>query len=208
MRAIHVVSGVFLAQPGQLDRIVDLRSDGHGLVDEVHLQSPTEGAADELVVDDDLLCRPAGGLGCCRLCAYRHLRSDPELHGIRANLGHTGHGLQRRVGEEGHLVFGFEGLRCVLQRLLDIAPFAGKSAGLVQRFLDLALHLRGVDGGVVAIIPLDFQGAYAGEGRPGVLAYDCHGIAQADHIDHARDFPRSAIIHTANGAADNRAGAR
>ena len=133
VRAVHVVGGVFLARPGQLDRIIDLGRDRYRLADEVHLQPPAEGAADELVVDDHLLDQAPGGLGGGRLRAHRHLGADPQLDGVGAHLGDAGHGLQRGVGEEGHFVFGFEGVGCVLECCIDVALLVGDGAGLVQR---------------------------------------------------------------------------
>jgi hypothetical protein len=66
IRPVHVVLDIFLARPHDLDRTIDMLGDLH----RVGFQPPAEAAADQMVVDRDLVQRQAGGL--------RRRRLDPR----------------------------------------------------------------------------------------------------------------------------------
>ena len=82
-RPIDVVLDVLFARLHDLDRAVDFRRDAHGLVDVIRFEPATEAAADQMIVDRDLLGRQAGDLrgGACaraRAPASRpRLRTNP-----------------------------------------------------------------------------------------------------------------------------------
>ena len=62
---------IFLARPHHLDRTVDLLGDLDGASDIVGLQPPAKAAADQVIVDHDLVERQARGLGRRDLDARR-----------------------------------------------------------------------------------------------------------------------------------------
>src|SRR5262245_49399881 len=51
IRAVHVVLDVFLARPHDLDRALDMLCDLNRARDTVDVQSPSEAAADQMIVD-------------------------------------------------------------------------------------------------------------------------------------------------------------
>ena len=75
---VHVVLDVLLAGPHDLHRAVDLLRDLDGADDAVDLEPPAEAAADQMVVDDDLVQRQAGGLRRRRLGARDDLACRPR----------------------------------------------------------------------------------------------------------------------------------
>ena len=86
---------VLFAAPDQLDRIINLLGNRHRLGNEVKVQPPAEGAADQLVMHLHALQRQAAHR-CRRLLGERrHLGAHPQLAGVRAHLRHAGHGFQR-----------------------------------------------------------------------------------------------------------------
>ena len=76
---VHVVLDVFLARPHDLHGTIDLLGDLDGADRAVGLEPPAEAAADQMIVDDDLLGRQAGGLRSHRLDARDRLGADPDL---------------------------------------------------------------------------------------------------------------------------------
>ena len=102
-RPVERLLDVLFARPDDLDRPVDLLSDAHGLRDIVHLEPPAEAAAEQMIVDDDLLERQARDLRGDRLRAGDDLIADPDLAGVGTNVHGAVHRLHRRVGEERHL---------------------------------------------------------------------------------------------------------
>ena len=70
----------------------------------VGLQPPAKAAADQMIVDDDLLRRQAGGLRRHRLNARDRLGADPDLALILADVHRAVHRLHRGVRQERKLV--------------------------------------------------------------------------------------------------------
>src|SRR5258706_3983302 len=89
--------------------------------DAVNLQAPAEAAADQVIVDHDLVQRQAGGLGGRRLDSRQELRADPDLAAILAYMGRAVHQFHRRVREERNLIGRLEPRDGARHRLADIA---------------------------------------------------------------------------------------
>ena len=82
--------------------------DAHGLGHVVDLEPATEAAAEQMVVDHDLLQREAGDLGRGRLRAAQHLRAGPHLAAVLPHVDRAVHRLHRGVREERRLVHRFD----------------------------------------------------------------------------------------------------
>ena len=101
---VHVVLDVFLAGPHHLHGTIDMLGDLDRANRAVGLQPPAEAAADQMIVDDDLLERQAGGLRRHRLDARDRLGADPDFALVLADMHRAVHRLHRGVREERKLV--------------------------------------------------------------------------------------------------------
>jgi hypothetical protein len=63
-RPIEAVLDVLFAAPHDLNRSVDVLGDAHGTLDAVNLQPAAEAAAEQVIVDGDLVERQPGDLRC------------------------------------------------------------------------------------------------------------------------------------------------
>ena len=72
------------------------------------LQPPAKAAADQMIVDHDLVQRQTGGLRRRCLCACDGLGADPDFAAVLADMNRAVHRLHRRVREEGNLVGGLD----------------------------------------------------------------------------------------------------
>ena len=129
--AVHVVLDVLLAAPDDLDRPFHLLRDLDGEDRAVDVEPPAEAAAEQVVVDPDRFLRQAGELGDRGLRQGRHLRADPDVAAVLADVDGAVHRLHRRMGEERHLIDGVDPLRRAGERLLDVAVAARHRAGLL-----------------------------------------------------------------------------
>ena len=102
LRPVAVVRHVFFARPHQLHRLADLLGDQDRLPHLVVDRAPAEAAAEEAIVDDDLLGLEAGSGRRLPDGAHRRLRAEPdiELVGLQMHRGverlHGGVGEMRR----------------------------------------------------------------------------------------------------------------
>src|SRR5713101_8115771 len=94
---VHVVLDIFLACPHDLDRTVDVLGDLDGATDAIDLQPPAESAAEQMIVDDDLLQRDARSLCRRRLDARQDLAADPHFALVLANTNRAVHRLHGGV---------------------------------------------------------------------------------------------------------------
>ena len=174
---------ILFARPDDLDGPVDLLRDAHRLGDVVYFEPPAETAADQMVVDDNLLGRQPGHLRRDPLGAGDHLIADPDLAGVGANVHGAVHRLHRRMGEERHVIGRLE-FRSLAQSLGDVAG----------RFRDGALSLACGDEsvqhvgrrhvGVRPFVPRDVEGVEALLGGPHVIADDRDEIVENDDLPH------------------------
>ena len=133
MRTELVLTGIFLARPDQLDRAVDGLGDGDRLHDLIAGITAAEAAADEGVVNIDLLRLQAGGFRRRFERFIRGLRSDPDVESVGLQIHCRIHRLHRRMRQIGRLVNGFERLGRARHRLIDIAVVARGQHWLVER---------------------------------------------------------------------------
>ena len=118
LRPVAVVRHVLFARPHQLDRLADLLGDQNGLAHFVVIAAASEAAAEEAVVDGDLLRLEAGGRRRQPQRAHRDLRADPDVELVAVKA----HGGVERL----HL--RMRGMRRLVERLDDLAaPPLGES---------------------------------------------------------------------------------
>src|SRR5262249_30234000 len=86
VRAGHCGLDVFLARPHHLDRAFDLLRDLNGTDDTVDIEPASEPAADEMIVDDDLVQWQSRGLRCRRMGTRQGLGADPDFAAILAHM--------------------------------------------------------------------------------------------------------------------------
>ena len=196
---------VFLAGPHHLDRPVDLLGDAHRRDHHVGLELAAEAAAEQLVVDGDLVDRQAGRLRRLRLHPRHDLGAGPDLAGVRLEMNRAVHRLHRRMRQERQLVGRLE-------------PVAGRKAlgDIAVGFRDHAVLFAGG----AQILPDVFRADAARSapssqliierieallGRPHVIADHRDQIVQHDDLLHARDFLGGAVVDLADLAAEHRA---
>src|SRR5713101_1596087 len=83
---IHVVLDIFLAGPNDLHRTVYLHSDLNSAGDAVNLQPATEAAADQVIVNHDLVQRQSGGFCGGGLGSRDDLVADPDFAAVLADM--------------------------------------------------------------------------------------------------------------------------
>ena len=121
------------------------------------LQPPAEAAADQMIVDDDLVQRQAGGLRRRRLGARDGLAADPDLAAVLADMDRAVHRLHRRVREERNLVGRLDLGGGARHRLVDIADVLRDRPRIERRLLELGRDVVGAELGVRAVVPFDHQ---------------------------------------------------
>ena len=103
-RPVHVVLDILLARPDDFDGAIKMLSDLDGSNDAIDLQPPAKTAADQMIVDHDLIQRQAGGLCRCRLGSRDGLRADPDFASVLADMNRAVHRLHGCVRKERELV--------------------------------------------------------------------------------------------------------
>ena len=184
-RPVERLLDVLFARPDHLDRAVDLLRDAHRLGDVVHLEPPAEAAADQMIVDDDLLERKARHLRRDRLRARDDLIADPDLAAVRLHMHGAVHRLHRRMGEERHVIGRLE-FRSLAQSRADVAGRFRDRARLLARRDETVQHVGGRDVGVRPFVPGDFERGEALLGGPHVIADDRDEIVENDDLPHSR----------------------
>ena len=111
-------------------------------IDAVGLQPPAKAAADQMIVDDDLLQRQAGGLCGRRLGARDRLAADPDFAAVLADVNRAVHRLHRGVREERNLVGRLDLGGGARHRLVDVADVLRHRARLERRLFELARDRR------------------------------------------------------------------
>ena len=135
---IHVVLDIFLAGPHDLHGTIDMLRDLDGASDAVGLEPPAEPAADQMVVDHDLVQRQAGGLRRRRLGARDGLAADPDFAAVLADMNRAVHRLHRRVREERNLVGRLDLGDGARHGLVDIADILRHRPRIERRLFELA----------------------------------------------------------------------
>src|SRR3984885_13929405 len=118
---------VLLARPDHFDRSVYLLGDAHRLRYPIDLKPATKAAADQVVMDDDLVLWKSSDFCCDCLSSCYDLVTHPDLAAIRSDMYGTVHRLHGRVGEKWDVIRRFHPLgaakflRYVPDRLSDNA---------------------------------------------------------------------------------------
>src|ERR1700738_549633 len=91
VRPIHVMLDIFLAGPDDLNRSVHVHRDLNRAGDAINLESATKAAANQVIVNHDLVQRQASR--CCgsSLCPCENLGTDPDFTTVLANMHSTIH---------------------------------------------------------------------------------------------------------------------
>ena len=205
-RPIDVVLDVLLAGPDHLDRAIDLPGDLHRLGDAVDLQPAAEAAAEQVIVDLDLLQRQAGHLRRRRLGAAQNLRAEPDVAAIRAHMHRAVHRLHGGMRQQRQLIDRLERAGGARHGLGDIAILHGDHAGPLQRLLMQRGQIGAGEIGVGARVPGDVERRQALLRRPHVIGDHRHRIVEAHHLAHALDGLRLAVVEARELAAEHRAG--
>ncbi len=168
----EAVMQIVLAGEADLDRLAaHFLGEDSRLLDVVRLGFAAEPAAQQQIVQHNLLQRHVEMLGQILARHLRRLGAAPHLDAVRAHLGGTGGRLHRRLGEMGNVVVGVDPLRRLGHRRLDVAILADHLARCARRFLHHLAIGRGVVRPVRAVIPLDGQFGAALDGGVGGLGH-------------------------------------
>ena len=105
--------------------------------DAIDLEPAAEAAADQMIVDHDLVQRQAGGLRGRRLGARDGLVADPDFAAVLADMDRAVHRLHRRVREERNLVGRLDLGDGARHRLVDIADVLRNRPRIERRLFEL-----------------------------------------------------------------------
>ena len=202
-RPVEGLLDVLFARPDDLDGPVDLLRDAHGLPDIVHLEPPAEAAAEQMIVDDNLLERQARHLRRDRLRAGEDLVADPDLAGVGANIHGAVHRLHRRMGEERHVIGRLE-FRSLAQSLGDVAGRFRDRALFLARRDETVEHVGGRHCGVRPFVPCDVESLEALLGGPHVIADDRDEIVENDDLPHSGHVAGRRVVDMRDLAAEYR----
>ena len=185
VRAIHVVLDVFLTRPDHLDGPPHLPGDLHGPHRAVVLEAAAESAAQQMIVDADLLPRQAGELHDRCLRHARDLRADPDVATFLRQVHGAVHRLHRRVRKKGLLVDGVDLLRGPRNSRGRIAIMTRERAGLFRCGGKLGNDVGRGDLRVRSRVPLRSRGSQTLLGRPRVNGYHCDRVVEPYNLAHA-----------------------
>ena len=195
---------IFLARPHDLHGTVDVLGDLDGAGDAVHLQPPAEAAADQVIVDDDLVERQAGGLGRGRLGPRDRLGADPDFAAVPADMDRAVHRLHRRVREERNLVGRLDLGGGARHRAVGIADVLRNGPRPERRLLELGRDRFGAEPGVRPVVPFDHQGREALLRGAHVVGHHGDGVVEPHDLAHALDGLGRGIVHALHAAAEHR----
>ena len=167
-------------------------------------EPPAEAAADQMIVDDDLVQRQARGLRRRRLGARHRLAADPDLAAVLADMNRAVHRLHRGVREERNLVDRLDLGDGARHGLVDIADVLRHRARLERRLFELADDRVGVELGVRAVVPFDLQGREPLLRRPHMVGHDRDGVVEPHDLAHALDGLGRRIVDALHATAEHR----
>ena len=122
---IDVVLNVLFTTPHHLNGEIDLLGDLHSPGDTVDVEATAEPAAEQVVVDPDLLQWQTGDGGCGGSGAGCDLRADPDIAAVGANVYRAVHRLHSGVRQKRQLIDGLDRARCAGHRLDDVTFLFG-----------------------------------------------------------------------------------
>jgi len=116
-RPIKVVLDVLLAAPDHLDRApIQLLGNRDGLTHVVLVSTPSEAAAQETVVEINVLHRNSRYFRRIQRGCFRLLGSHPNINSIRSHLSGAVERFHHRVVQVGNFIDRFHDLGGVLER--------------------------------------------------------------------------------------------
>ena len=184
---VHVVLDVFLARPDDFDRAVDMLRDLHGANDAIGFEPPAKPAADQMIVDHDLVQRQAGGLGSRRLGSRDGLAADPDFAAVLAEMNRAVHRLHCRVRQERDLVGRLDLGDAGRHGRIAIADVLRNRAWIERRLFELARNLLCVELGVRPVVPFDHQRRQPFLGSAHMIGHDGDGVIEPYDLAHALD---------------------
>jgi hypothetical protein len=198
------VLDIFLARPHDFHRPVDMLRDLDGADNTIGLQPSAEAAADQVVVDDDLVQRQAGGLRGRRLDPRHGLAADPDFAAVLAQVNRAVHRLHGGVREERKLVGRLDLSDGARHGPLDIADALRDRPGIERRLFELARDRIGREFGVRTVVPFDHQRRQAFLRSSHMIGDDGDGVVEAHDLPHALDGLGCRIVHAFHATAENR----
>jgi len=193
-RPVHVVLDVFLAGPDHFYGPIDLLGDLHRAGDAIDFQPPPKTAANQMIVDDDLVERQAGDIGRGRLRPPQHLVADPDFASVLAHVHRAVHRLERGMRQKRHLILrrhpGHGSRHCTL----NVAAAFRHRAGIFECGGIVASDIFGAQRRMRAIVPSDHQRSEAFPGGAHVIGHHRDRIIQLYDLAHAADGFRLAVV--------------
>ena len=200
---VHVVLDIFLARPHDLHRTVDVLRDLDRASDAIDLQPAAKAAADQMIVDHDLVQRQAGGLRRRRLDAREDLAADPDFAAVLADMNRAVHRLHRGVREERNLVHRLDLGDGARHGLVDIADILRNRPRIERRLFELAGDLVRVELGVRTVVPFDHQRCQPFFRSPHMVGDDGDRVVEPHDLAHALDGFGRRVIHALHAAAED-----
>ena len=191
---IVVKADVLFAAPNHLDGLAELLRKQGGFDDIIGLRLTAESAAQQGDVADDVFLLDAERRGHGLLHGLRILGGAPAGELAVTEVGEGDGRLHRRVGQHGHVVFGFVGLGGFGKSGIDVAHVADHLLRFARRVLQGLLEGLGVKGGVGAALPFHLQflaalhGGVSGVGDDGHAAQGLKGMRGRKAIQHHGAF--------------------
>src|SRR5262249_21164785 len=146
-----------LARPNDLHGPIDMLGYLDRPNDAIDLQAPAKAAAEQMIVDNDLVEREARCLGRSSLGAPDVLAADPDLAAVPADMNRAIHRLHRGVSQEWNLISSLDPDGSVRHGLVGISNILRHRARAERRLFELARDLFGGKFCVRAIVPLDLE---------------------------------------------------
>ena len=201
---VHVVLGVFLAGPHHLHRTVNLHGDLNRAGDAVDLEPAAKPAADQMIVDHDLVQGQARGF-CRRLLRSRDdLGADPDFAAVLADMNRAVHRLHRSVGEKWNLVDRLDLRGGARHRLVDVADILRHGPRFERRLFELGRDVVGAELGVRALVPFDDKGGEPFPCCAHVVGHDRDRVVELDDLTHALERHGRSGIHALHPTAKDR----
>ena len=204
VRPIHIVLDVFLAAPDHLHRAIDVLGDLDGQHRAIGLQPSAEATANQMIVNFDRIPWQAGEFDHQRLRERHRLRPDPNVATILLQMNGAVHRLHRRMGQERHLIDGFEPLRRLSKSLSCIAIVTGNRARLFGFLLQLLDDIGVVNLAIRPIVPRDGGSLESLLRRTHVIRHDGNSFIDIDHLPDAIHCQSGLLVHRFRLATEHR----
>ena len=168
------------------------------------IEPPPEPASEEMIVDGHPLDRQRGHLGHGLARAIGHLRSDPNVATVFANVDRAVHRLHCRVSQDRHAIrrldaFGVRGLRRG-----NITAGVRDNCIAGRRRIDATFELVRGQRSIGAAIPVDVERREPLSRGAGVVRHHGHGVRQLDDLSNPFDLERRTVFDGRKSPAKGR----